>query len=150
MKQTFNPCDECEYSYSKNNQESQMCDICEFKKILGGKGRNEIIIFPMRIGDTVYVDNKTIPIDKMDFEKVKDIPLYFPAKVVSFRKNSKGRFVKLSVRAEWFCEWIDPECGHDCAYYNTEKYFTYPLSALNKRIFLSESEAEIVLGEKHE
>lgn len=150
MKQTFNPCDECEYSYSKNGQETQMCEICEFQKLLGTRNRHEMIIFPMRIGDTVYVDSKTIPIDKMDFEEIKDAPLYFLARVVSFRKNSKGRFVKLSVRAEWFCEWIDPECGHDCAYYNTEKYFTYPLSALNKRIFLSESEVKIVLGEKHE
>ena len=32
--QTFNPCDECDYSYSKNNQETGMCEICEFKKTL--------------------------------------------------------------------------------------------------------------------
>ena len=29
-KQTYNPCDDCLYSYSKNNQESRMCKICEF------------------------------------------------------------------------------------------------------------------------
>lgn len=29
-KQTYNPCDDCQYSYSKNNQESGMCKICEF------------------------------------------------------------------------------------------------------------------------
>lgn len=34
MKQTFNPCDECDYSYSKNNQDSGMCKICEFKNAL--------------------------------------------------------------------------------------------------------------------
>lgn len=34
MKQTFNPCDECDYSYSKNNQDSGMCKICEFNKEL--------------------------------------------------------------------------------------------------------------------
>ena len=33
MKQTFNPCDECSYNFSKNNQESKMCKICEFKKL---------------------------------------------------------------------------------------------------------------------
>ena len=27
---TYNPCDDCKYSYSKNNQESEMCKICEF------------------------------------------------------------------------------------------------------------------------
>ncbi len=30
MNQTYNPCDDCRYSYSKNNQESRMCKICEF------------------------------------------------------------------------------------------------------------------------
>lgn len=33
-KQTYNPCDDCQYSYSKNNQESGMCKICEFKEAL--------------------------------------------------------------------------------------------------------------------
>ena len=27
---TYNPCDDCQYSYSKNGQESGMCKICEF------------------------------------------------------------------------------------------------------------------------
>lgn len=29
-KQTYNPCDDCQYSYSKNGQENEMCKICEF------------------------------------------------------------------------------------------------------------------------
>lgn len=29
-KQTYNPCDDCQYSYSRNGQESGMCKICEF------------------------------------------------------------------------------------------------------------------------
>ena len=29
-KQTYNPCDDCRYSYSRNGQESEMCKICEF------------------------------------------------------------------------------------------------------------------------
>ena len=29
-KQTYNPCDDCRYSYTKNGQESGMCEICEF------------------------------------------------------------------------------------------------------------------------
>ena len=29
-QQTYNPCDDCRYSYSKNGQESGMCKICEF------------------------------------------------------------------------------------------------------------------------
>lgn len=31
---SYNPCDDCQYSYSKNNQESKMCKICEFKQLL--------------------------------------------------------------------------------------------------------------------
>ncbi len=38
--QTYNPCDECEYSYSKNNQETNVCKICEFKALLKQKSEN--------------------------------------------------------------------------------------------------------------
>ena len=31
---TYNPCDDCQYSYSKNGQESNTCKICEFKQLL--------------------------------------------------------------------------------------------------------------------
>ena len=31
-KKTYSPCDECPHSYSKNNQESNMCKICEFNR----------------------------------------------------------------------------------------------------------------------
>lgn len=34
MSRTFKPCDECDYSFSKQNQESRMCRICELKKAL--------------------------------------------------------------------------------------------------------------------
>lgn len=30
MNKTYNPCDDCQYSYSKTGQESGMCKICEF------------------------------------------------------------------------------------------------------------------------
>ena len=33
-EQTYNPCDECDYSYSKNNQETGMCKVCEFRILL--------------------------------------------------------------------------------------------------------------------
>ena len=33
FKKTYNPCDECSYNFSKNNQESHMCKICEFKEL---------------------------------------------------------------------------------------------------------------------
>ena len=34
FNETYNPCDECDYSYSKNNQDMGMCKICEFKQLL--------------------------------------------------------------------------------------------------------------------
>ena len=33
-KQTYNPCDDCKYNFSYNNQECPMCKICEFKWLL--------------------------------------------------------------------------------------------------------------------
>lgn len=39
-EQIYNPCDECEYSYSKNNQETNVCKICEFKALLKQKSEN--------------------------------------------------------------------------------------------------------------
>lgn len=33
-KKTYNPCDDCQYSFSKNGQESNMCKICEFKELI--------------------------------------------------------------------------------------------------------------------
>lgn len=129
----------------------QNCERFETKSVLTCRGLLQAAyeqvkkyekVFPFDIGDTVYVDSKTLPTENMDFEEDEEIPPYFKARVVSIRKNCKGVFVKLAVKAEWFYEWIDPECGQDCAYYDTEKYFTYPMSALNRTIFLNEEEAE--------
>lgn len=32
--ESYNPCDDCPHSFSKNNQESSVCKICEFKELL--------------------------------------------------------------------------------------------------------------------
>lgn len=80
-KKTYNPCDECNYSYSKNNEESNMCKICEFQELveksdigkvlkqfytiieeLGDKlehyeileEQGRLIELPCAVGDTVY------------------------------------------------------------------------------------------------
>ena len=109
-----------------------------------------LLKLPCKIRDTVYVDSKTIPTENMDFEEVKDIPLYFKAIVVSFRKNSNGTHIKLKVNAKWLHEWIDPECGPDSSYYEVDKYFTYPLSAIGKTVFLTQAEAEEALEKMKE
>lgn len=36
---TYNPCDDCQYSFTKNNQESGMCNICEFKGLIDSNRR---------------------------------------------------------------------------------------------------------------
>ena len=54
-RQTYNPCDDCQYSYSKNNQESRMCKICEFTYFKDRKQSENTIALPFKVGDTVYV-----------------------------------------------------------------------------------------------
>lgn len=104
-----------------------------------------LLKFPCKVGDTVYVDSKTIPTENMEFEEVREVPLFFEAKVVSFRQNGNGNYIKLKVKAKWLHEWVDPDCGPDSAYFETEKYFTYPLSAIGKTVFLTQEQAEEAL-----
>lgn len=146
----------------KNCLDGSGCGNCEYheadtKFICGGlleKAYERIKryedMFPFDIGNMVFVDSKTLPTENMNYGEDEEIPPYFQARVVSIRKNCNGRFVKLAVKADWYYEWIDPECGHDCAYYNTEKYFTYPLSKLGKTVFLTREQAEAELNKNEE
>jgi hypothetical protein len=109
--------------------------------------QDKLVKLPCKVGDIVYVDSETIPTKNMEFEEVKEIPLFFEAKVVSFRQNGNGNYFKLKVKAKWLHEWVDPDCGPDCAYFEVEKYFTYPLSSIGKTVFLTKSEAEAKLEE---
>lgn len=109
--------------------------------------QGKLLRLPCKVGDAVFIDSKTLPTDNMDFSEDEEIPLCFRARVVSFRKNCNGIFVKLAVRAEWLYERFDPECGEDIGFYDAEKYFTYPLSALNKTVFLTQEQAELALKE---
>lgn len=106
-----------------------------------------LLKLPCKVGDTAFVDSKTIPTKNMEFEEVKEVPLFFEAKVVSFRQNGNGNYIKLKVRAKWLHEWVDPDCGPESAYFKTEKYFTYPLSAIGKTVFLTQEQAEKKLKE---
>lgn len=113
----------------------------------GLEEQGRLIKLPCKVGDTVYVDSKTIPTMNMDFEEVKEVPLYFKANVVSFRQNCKRNYIKLKIKAKWLHVWVDPDTGLDSDYYEVEKYFTYPLSAIGKTVFLTQSEAEQKLKE---
>lgn len=110
------------------------------------KGR--LIKLPCKVGDTVYVDNAILPIEDMEcYEDIDNkIPLYFPARVVSFR-FAKRNWMKIAVKAKWLHEWIDDETGPESNYIECEKNFTILLSTIGKTVFLTKSEAEAKLKE---
>lgn len=54
-KKCFSPCDECRYSYSKNNQKMSECDICEFNHYRKLDYGGRLIELPCAVGDTVYL-----------------------------------------------------------------------------------------------
>ena len=94
-----------------------------------------IIEFPVSIGDIVSVKISSLPMDKLDLDRYQDTE-YLPAKVVSLRKNSNTRYMKLSVRAYWLEQWFDPETGDEEGYFEKEKYFTFPVSVIGKKVFI--------------
>ena len=58
-----------------------------------------------KVGDTVYVDSTILPIKNMKcYEDINHkIPLYFPARIVSFR-FAKRNWMKIAVKAKWLHE----------------------------------------------
>lgn len=104
-----------------------------------------LLQFPCRVGQTVFVDARTLPLEKMEFEKET---LIFETRVISIRINSKGMFIKVAVKAKFFEEWIDYETGPDGDYFEEIKYYTYPKSAFGKTIFSTMEEAEKALEER--
>ena len=107
-----------------------------------------LLRLPCKVGDTVYVDSAILPIEDMEcYEDIDNkIPLYFPARVVSFR-FAKRNWMKIAVKTKWLHEWIDNETGPDSDYVECEKNFTILLSTIGKTVFLTEAEAEAKLAE---
>ena len=103
---------------------------------------------PCKVGDTVYVDSTILPIEDMEcYEDVDNkIPLYFPARVVSFR-FAKRNWMKIAVKAKWLHEWIDDETGPESDYIECEKNFTILLSMIGKTVLLTKAETEEKLKE---
>lgn len=110
--------------------------------------QGRLIKLPCKVGDTVYVDNTILPIEDMEcYEDIDNkIPLYFPARVISFR-FAKRNWMKIAVREKWLYEWIDEETGPDSNYIEREKNLTILLSMIGKTVFLTKSEAEAKLKE---
>ena len=85
-KQTYNPCDDCQYSYSKNNQESGMCKICEFvyfRDRQQSEGKWEQTTEPMGWHDVDCVEcsacgESWVLDEDFDYDVVKDFWKYCP------------------------------------------------------------------------
>ena len=107
-----------------------------------------LLRLPCKVGDTVYVDSAILPIEDMEcYEDIDNkIPLYFPARVVSFR-FAKRNWMKIAVKTKWLHEWIDNETGPDSDYVECEKNFTILLSTIGETVFFTEAEAEAKLAE---
>lgn len=120
----------------------------KFKEYEDLEEQGRLVKLPCKVGDTVYVDNTMLPIEDMEcYEDIDNkIPLYFPARVVSFR-FAKRNWMKIAVKTKWLYEWIDDETGPDSNYIEYEKNFTIPLSGIGKTVFLTKSKAEAKLKE---
>lgn len=53
MDKSYNPCDDCQYNHSKQNQESGMCKYCEFKKYIDLEEQGLILRLPCKVGEAV-------------------------------------------------------------------------------------------------
>lgn len=120
----------------------------KFKEYQQLEEQGRLIKLPCKVGDTVYVDSAILPIEDMEcYEDIDNkIPLYFQARVVSFR-FAKRSWMKIAVKAKWLHEWIDDETGPESDYIECEKNFTILLSMIGKTVFLTKSEAEAKLKE---
>lgn len=131
-----------------NNAEYWLKAYFKLKEYEDLEEQGRLLKLPCKVGDTVYVDNTILPIEDMEcYEDIDNkIPLYFPARVVSFR-FAKRNWMKIAVKAKWLHEWIDDETGPESDYIEREKNFTILLSMIGKTVFLTKSEAKAKLKE---
>lgn len=131
-------CKECinfECCKSQNSEKISYYDglSCMENKCHGFKNTLQYIKLPCKVGDTVYVDTRTLPKDIPPYLvniKEENLPAYFVGKVVSFHITEKKKFVKIRIRNK-----------------NTKKWFDgcYSIS-FGKTVFLTREEAEKALG----
>lgn len=96
------------------------------------------IEFPVSIGDVVSVKITSLSMNMLDLDEYQETE-YLPARVVSLRKNSNTRYIKLAVKAYWLEQWFDPETGDEAGFFEREKLFTFPVSAIGKKILVNEN-----------
>lgn len=134
---------ECLGEYADHESAKQLiAQLEELKQYKDAEEQGWLLRLPCKVGDTVYVDSAILPIKNMEcYEDIDNkIPLYFPARVVSFR-FTKRNWMKIAVKAKWLHEWIDVETGPESDYIECEKNFSIPLSMIGKTVFLTREEA---------
>lgn len=83
LTKIFNPCDECNYSYSKNNEITNMCKRCELKQYRHLEEQGLLLKLPCKVGDKAYhiiKDNIAIPPIYISEHEITDVS----AKAVRF------------------------------------------------------------------
>ena len=64
-----------------NNAEYWLQAYFKLKEYEDLEEQGLLLKLPCKVGDTAFVDSKTIPTKNMEFEEVKEVPLFFEAKV---------------------------------------------------------------------
>ena len=127
-------CKECinfECCKSQNSEKISYYDglSCMENKCHGFKNTLQYIKLPCKVGDTVYVDTRTLPKDIPPYLvniKEENLPAYFVGKVVSFRITEEKKIAKIRIQEKWLDDF----------------YFV----SFGKTVFLTREEAEKALG----
>lgn len=114
--------------------------LCDYEDL---EEQGLLVRLPCKVGDIVYVDSTTLPIENMEcYEDIcNKIPSYFQGRVVSFRFAQRN-WVKIAVKVKRLNEWINDETGPESDYIECEKTFSILLSMIGKNIFLTREAAE--------
>lgn len=114
--------------------------LCDYEDL---EEQGLLVRLPCKVGDIVYVDSTTLPIENMEcYEDIcNKIPSYFQGRVVSFRFAQRN-WVKIAVKVKRLYEWINDETGQESDYIECEKTFSILLSMIGKNIFLTREAAE--------
>ena len=145
MDKSFNPCDECDYAFHKQNQESGMCKICEFKQLQ----ESQI--------DAIELCKIHIALDRLkEYQQLEEqgLLLKLPCKVGdTVWDNDLGRNCSYTITGYSFGKadnYIDePVTEIDTVYYyeylNGSIVGSFAASEIGKSVFLTKAEAEQAL-----
>ena len=128
---TCKDCINFEWCKSQNSEKISYYDglSCMENKCHGFKNTSQYIKLPCKVGDTVYVDTRTLLTYSRGI-KEENLPAYFVVKVVSFRITEKKKLVKIRIQEKW----LDNYC----------------FVSFGKTVFLTREEAEKALKEVKE